>query len=155
MKEKINDLIDSQDDKNDDLIMTTMEEILELKKKHSSYLRTEVQLETMPQVLLQLTLLLLTDTKTPTTGGLENMFKTTGPFFLAMSIFLSLYSSFKGILRTLAIEKAHFPAVSKLIFFLFAVCACSSKMLTGVMYFTPGLGLLDMNGHWTMEKVSV
>jgi hypothetical protein len=62
------------------VMMRTSEEAESLKAKYINFVRIDLQLETMYQTAGQILLLLLTISKTSTTGGLEKIFEQTGGF---------------------------------------------------------------------------
>ena len=150
LKEQLRDILDTE---TDEKVLETMDRIVLLEKRYANFVKTDLQLETVIQTTMQVVLLLLTKSVSPTTGGLENMFKLTSPIFLIVSIIWSLQTSIKEIMKAMSLEKAHFTMISKVAVLVFAVFSTVTKILANISYFAPGLGLFDLLNHWRAEQV--
>merc|ERR1719430_3043635 len=71
---------------NDKKIIDIQERIDLLEQNNAAFMKTEIQLETVQQMTLQFLLLFISVTSTPTTGGLEEMFRKTDPCLLGLSL---------------------------------------------------------------------
>ena len=125
----------------------------EVKKKLSRLLKVDLGLELIYQISLQLILVLLSNSKTPTTGGLEAFFKQTNN---ALLIFWTCWS-FKTcvLLQRSAIktEKVFFPFTSQLVILFWSTVAASRRILAIVVFFLPSLGLFSILNHWKAEQI--
>ena len=139
---------------NDKKILEIKDSIDNLERSNSSFMKTEIQLETIPQMTLQFLLLFLAITHTPTTGGLEEMFKKADPALLVISLIWSLLSVTCKTIKFMSLEKAFFPLIPKLVAALFALSSTSTKILVNVMFFAPSLGLFHILGHWQAEQLT-
>ena len=112
------------------------------------------------QVPLQIILLLLTTTETPTTGGLEAVFKQTSflgvsmdpKAVLALSVLWSLKTGVFLHLKSIATEKGFMQTTSKIAVFLWGLFAVLRRVLTLVTFFAPSLGLFSLLYHWQAEQ---
>ena len=108
---------------------------------------------------LQVLILLLAKTETPTTGGLEKIFEVKkngwiNPdtlFILLLS--WSLFSCIKTHTDVISTEKGFCPMTSKIIIFAWGTFATLRRILSIVATFAPSMGLFSMLHHWTYEKV--
>ena len=114
------------------------------------------------QVPLQIILLLLAITETPTTGGLEAMFKQSSFFgiknldpkaVLALSVSWSLRTCVFLHLKSVATEKGFLQTTSKIAVFLWGLFAVMRRVLTLVAFFIPCLGLFSVLYHWRAELI--
>ena len=148
LKEEITQAYDD-----DEKVLKIMDVTEDLEKKHAQLLRTDLQLETSYQLLLQFLLLFLSKTKTATTKGLESMFRKTSPAVLIVSILWSMRSSASHTINVIALQKGHFPMVSKLLMVVFAFFATATKLIANVSFFIPSFGLFDLLHHWEAEQI--
>ena len=117
-------------------------------------------LEVFNQISLQLALLLLTQTRTATVGGLETFFTQDSILGLAMSphkvIILSVCWSLKSAIllhvKILSLEKDFFGFKAKTAAFLWGLVASVRRVMGIVIFFTPCLGLMDLLWHWHAEQ---
>ena len=128
-----------------------------LKKKLENYLKLELSIEAVFQVagrtayvlisfcyhlsyiiffnlILQfkkgqLILLLLAETKTPTTAGLKMIFKRANNFYLIISIGWSLKTCISLHMRALSLEKPFFPTTSNIIALILTVDITAKRLL--------------------------
>ena len=132
-----------------------------LQKCYVQFKRIELGLEIFYQVSGQIILLVLSKTKTSTTGGLERIFDESEFFgfplqievFLAFSIVLGLKSGVLLHLKTIQVEKGFFPATSKLFAFLWILFATGRRITSIVSFFIPFLGLFNVLNHWRAEQL--
>ena len=117
-------------------------------------------LEVFYQISLQLALLLLTQTKTVTVGGLETFFTQDSIFGLPMdprtiiilSVCWSLKTSILLHVKILSLEKGFFGFKAKTAAFLWGLVASVRRVMGIVIFFTPCLGLGDLLWHWHAEQ---
>ena len=125
----------------------------EVKKKLSRLLKVDLGLELIYQISLQLILVLLSISKTPTTSGLEAFFKQTDNVVL---ILLTCWS-FKTcvLLQRSAIktEKVFFPFTSQLVILFWSTVAAGRRIMAIIVFFLPGLGLFSILNHWKAEQL--
>ena len=138
---------------NNQKIIDIQEAIYLLEQQNAAFIKTEIQLETFQQMTLQFLLMFLSLTTTPTTGGLEEMFKKTDPVLLCISICWSFLSVSSKIIKFMSLEKAFFPMISRIVIALFAFFATLTGILVNVIFFTPSLGLFNILGHWQAEQL--
>ena len=96
--------------------------------------------------------LLLSSTDTPTSGGLEHMFKQTDEVFLALSIALSVKTIYLVTLKSIATLKPFLGFTSKLVLMLWIIFSVSARVMAIVLFFTPSFGLFSILGHWKLEQ---
>ena len=111
------------------------------------------------QVTVQILILLLFKTKTPTTGGLTTVFDQR-PFgfdptlVLFLSTSWSLLSCVRMHTKLIAIEKGFCKITSKFFIFLWGTFATLRRVLSLVAFFTPSMGLFSLLHHWEWEQVT-
>ena len=118
-------------------------------------------MESIYQACLQIVLLLLAQTKTPTTGGFESFFHKDSFLgfpvspgqFLIISLTTSLLSTIFKSIKTLKLEKGFFRFKPKFTVFLWAGFASIRKVASIVAFFTPCLGLFSLLHHWQYENI--
>ena len=111
------------------------------------------------QVSVQVLLLLLSRTSTPTTGGLETIFDernwkifdATTAFVL--SILWSLLSTIKTNTNLIILEKGFCPTTSKIVVLAWSMFATLKRILSLVTLFIPSMGLFSLLHHWKWEQV--
>ena len=108
---------------------------------------------------VQILILLLFKTKTPTTGGLTTVFDQR-PFGLDPTLVLflstswSLLSCVRMHTKLIAIEKGFCKITSKFFIFLWGTFATLRRVLSLVAFFTPSMGLFSLLHHWEWEQVT-
>ena len=117
-------------------------------------------METLYQVILQIGLLLFTQTKTPTTGGLESFFeketflgiKVDPNVILAISVSWNLKTCIFIHLKAVSIEKEFFGFKAKGAVLMWAIFAIIRRAASIIAFFTPSLGLFSLLHHWQAEN---
>ena len=104
------------------------------------------------QVTIQILLLLLNRTNTPTTGGLE-LFFDDATTILILSVTWSIISAIKTHTNLTILDKGFCPTSSKLVVLAWAFCATLRRILSLVTLFIPSMGLCSLLHHWKWEKV--
>ena len=115
-------------------------------------------MEAYVQVTLQILILLLARTETPTTGGLETIFnqKVLGidPYtLLVLSISWSLFSCVWMHTSLIALEKGFCNVTTKLIIFVWGMFATLRRILSIIAMFIPSMGLFSILHHWRWEQI--
>ena len=152
--EKVKDnLKNSAKENKTEEVLKNLEEEQKIRKKYTNLVRLDLQLETINQSSMQVGLLLLSKTKTPTTGGLETFFENTSTAYLILSILWSIKTSFSEHLNHVSIAKPHIRITSKVMVYIMAAIASSKRILVLVMFFVPGLGLFSILHHWQAEQM--
>ena len=110
------------------------------------------------QVTIQILVLLLNRTDTPTTRGLETIFDDgekiyTTTIFLILSILWSLFSSIKMHTNLTILEKGFCPITSKLVSLAWATFATLRRFLSLVALFIPSMGLFSLLHHFEWDQV--
>ena len=111
------------------------------------------------QIPIQIILLLLASTDTPTTGGLESFFRkdsflgfnASPTSILTVSVILSMTSAVLRHVKALVAEKGFLTFKPKMTVFMWTLCAAVRRILTFVIFFAPSLGLFHMLHHWKAE----
>ena len=124
-----------------------------MRKKLTDLVKVDLLLETINQISLQVGLLLLSETNTPTTGGLDTFFEKTDNRYLIISILWSIKTSFSQHLKHVSIAKPYLEITSKVLVYIMAALAASKRILVMVMFFVPGLGLFSILHHWQAEQI--
>ena len=128
----------------------------------ATYKRINLGLEVYYQMLVQLLLLLLAHSQTPTTEGLKSMFNQTTTIFgtefsaltlLTLSILWSLKSCLFVTVKHIQAEKVYLPTTSKFIIVLWTLFGVLRRVLTMVAYFIPGMGLFSILYHHRAEQI--
>ena len=109
---------------------------------------------------LQVTLLLLTQTKTATVGGFEAYFGRDSLFgvkikpsdLIILSVILSLKTLILMHVKSLRLEKGYFGLKATVISFLWGLVSSIKRIVGMVAFFVPSLGLLDILWHWHAEQ---
>ena len=118
-------------------------------------------LEVFNQVPLQIVLLLLAKTATPTTEGLEALFKQDSFFgipmdpvvALGLSIGWSMRSCIGLHLKAISVDKGFFPMKSKIVVWIWGLFGTLHRILAMVAFFIPFFGLFDVLFHWRTEQI--
>ena len=109
---------------------------------------------------LQVTILLLTQTKTATVGGFEAYFGRDSLFgvkikpsdLIILSVILSLKTLILMHVKSLRLEKGYFGLKATVISFLWGLVSSIKRIVGMVAFFVPSLGLLDILWHWHAEQ---
>ena len=118
-------------------------------------LATEAFLEAPAQILL----LLLANTATPTTGGLETVYNQA--VFLGIkniywclltSIAISLHTCIDMQANEIITEKQFLPLASKVWIYIWGFFATVRRIMGLVAFFIPSFGLFDILYHWQAEQ---
>ena len=111
------------------------------------------------QVTIQILLLLLNRTDTPTTGGLETIFDEGKSYdattILVLSILWSLFSSIKAHTNLTILEKGFCPTTSKLVVLTWATFATMRRVLSLIALFIPSMGLFSLLHHFEWDKIPI
>ena len=140
-------------------VLYLYEKFQTVKKHHAKFVWIEMGLETCYQAAGQILLLLLSKTRTPTTGGFEAMFQTDTLFFvsadtfLIVSVIMSLRSCIFKNVRAISTENTNLSFKAKLILFLWSTAATLRRILAIVTCFVPSMGLLHTLHHWRAEQI--
>ena len=109
---------------------------------------------------IQILVLLLTRTDTPTTGGLETIFDEGNgtcnghaTLALVLSVLWSSFTSIKMQTKLTILEKGFCPTSSKLVLVAWATFATLKRLLSLVTLFIPSMGLFSLLHHWKWEQV--
>ena len=110
------------------------------------------------QVTVQILVLLLNRTDTPTTGGLETIFDDgkkidSTTVVLILSILWSLFSSIKTHTNLTILEKGFCPITSKLVVLAWATFATLRRVLSLITLFIPSMGLFSLLHHHRWDQV--
>ena len=121
-----------------------------------TFKKYEFSIEMVMQLSLQIVMLLLSRTITPTHTGLEAVFEedfdTTT--FLVLSVLWSFNSAVRTYVKIRTENKKNFlPFVEKIILGLRAMIFTISRVGCLVAFFCPYLGLLDLLAHWEAERI--
>ena len=125
------------------------------------HLKIELGMEIFYQVPLQVTLLLLAITTTPTTGGLETLFKRDSVFSipvdpktaLGLSVAKSIFSCVNLHLKTIVVQKVFVPFTSKMFIWTWGLFSTLRRILSIVAFFIPFFGLFNVLNHWKAEQI--
>ena len=131
-----------------------------IKKQYASFLRIDLGLEIYYQVAGQTLLLFLSDTLTPTTGGLKTLFESDDTYFgwssqvwLSLSITWSLTACVRRHVKSVKVDKGYFPFKAHFFVILWAICATGRRIFSIVAFFTPALGLFNILYHSLAEQI--
>ena len=130
-----------------------MEEGTRVRRSYAKFLRIDLGLELFFQLSGQLILLFLTVTETPTTGGLESLFKKSNDLYLGLSVAFGLRTVYMAYLKTVAVEKPYFGLTSKFVLFTWIIVSATLRLMTLMLYFAPGFGLFSTLHHWRREQI--
>ena len=129
----------------------------DFKRTLNRHIKLELGLETVYQLAIGLSLLLLSYTETPIEKGLKTVFyEGLGAlplFLLTATNILSVKSFISSHCKVLNICREHFPLASYLTASLYCLCGLIIRVLAIVMYFAIPLGLFSVLRHWQAEQV--
>ena len=120
----------------------------EVKKNLSRLIRVDLGLELIYQISLQLILVLLSISKTPTTSGLEAFFKQTDNLVLILFTCWSFKTCVLLQKSAIKTEKVLFPFTSQLVILFWSTVAAGRRIMAIVVFFLPSLGLFSILNHW-------
>ena len=134
---------------------------IETQVKYSflDFLKLDLALESIYQTVLQILLWFLARTKTPTTGGLNVLFKLKPggmpiELFLTISVLMNIIHCINLHLKRIDKEKGgFFPIMSKMIVLLWSLVAFARRVLTLFVFFVPSMGLFSILFHWKAEQL--
>ena len=115
-------------------------------------------MEVFYQITLQIILLLMTDTNTATTSGLQTYFRKntilglSPSLVLGFSIAWSLRTAITMHIKTVKKQKVYFGFKRAFFVGLWATFATARRVLSLVCFFAASLGLLDILYHWMCEQ---
>ena len=122
-------------------------------------MKTELGLETLYQLPIQIILLLVARTTTKTNGGLEAVFSKSEFLGISADTVLIIYIiwSFKSCVilhhRQTKSAKVYLPITSQVFVFLCGLFASSARVIAIVSVFIPSLGLFNILHHWQAEQI--
>ena len=134
-------------------VLELMAEGTRVRHLYAKFLRIDLGLELIFQLFGQITLLLLTVTETPTTGGLELLFRKADNFYLGLSIVLGFRTIYMAYLKTVAVEKPYFGITSKIVLMVWTIVSAGLRLIVMVLYFTPSFGFFSILHHWKKEQI--
>ena len=109
---------------------------------------------------IQILVLLLNRTDTPTTGGLETIFDDSNAGcngnatqVLVLSVLWSIFTSIRMQAKFTFLEKGYCPTTPKLVVLAWATFATLRRILSLVTVFIPSMGLFNLLHHWKWEQV--
>ena len=140
----------------------------DIKAQTSAFLRTELGLEAVPQLIFSLLILLVSSSITKTVHGLEifndlakndniELFDTIkidiSPIFLIITANVwTLVSSWRSYIRGLSGTKSHFPMTSQAILGLYVLMAAGIKVSSNILFLMPTLGIGNCLRHLQGER---
>ena len=115
-------------------------------------------MEVTVQVTVQILILLLFKTDTPTTGGLTTIFSQTAfglnPItFFVLSTSWSLLSCVRMHTKLISLEKGFCKFSSKFFIFLWGTFANLRRVLSLVAFFIPSFGIFSLLHHWEWDQI--
>ncbi len=115
-------------------------------------------MEVTVQVTVQILILLLFKTKTPTTGGLTTIFDQTAfgldpETFFVLSTSWSLLSCVRLHTKLISLQKGFCKFSSQFFIFLWGTFANLRRVLSLVAFFIPSLGLFSLLHHFEWDQV--
>ena len=134
-------------------VLKLFKEGTRVRQSFGKFIRIDLGLEVFFQLSGQVIYLLLTTTTSPTTGGLEILFKKSNNYLFVLSIALSLRTIYFAYLKTVSIEKPYLPTTSKLVLFAWIIISGTLRLMVVVLFFTPAFGLFSTLSHWRMEQI--
>ena len=129
-----------------------------VKSQMVDFLKIELGMEAFYQITLQIILLLMTDTKTATTSGLQTYFHKNTIFglnteiILGLSIAWSLRTSISLHVKKIKKQKVYFGFTQTFFVGFWALVSTMRRVLSIVCFFVPSLGLQDILYHWLAEQ---
>ena len=154
--EKAKEFIENGEDE----VLKLFEDCKIVKKQVLEHYKINLGMKTLYAASLQILLLLLTRTKTPTTRGLESFFEkdtflgvnVNPDLILAISVSLSLKTCIFMHIKAVSMEKGIFRMKAKIAVFAWAVFAIVRRIISVLAFFSPSLGLFSLLHHWQAEN---
>ena len=119
-------------------------------------IKLELGMEAIFQLSGQLILYLNAVSKTKTSEGFDAIFKEDD-FLLETLLIISFLWSLKSCvfahIKGLSARRVYFPVVSKAIAIVYSLLACSMRVLSFVVFFTPAFGLFSVLQHLKSEQM--
>ena len=133
----------------------------EIKGRLLEFRRGEFAMEIIYQLATQMSMLMLNETLTATTSGLETIFKQDtqadvagAQAILTLSILASFLSAVSTSIKIKKLEKDDFLSTNgKIITGLRSLLTTVSRVGCLVFFFTPFLGQLNILAHWKAEQI--
>ena len=115
-------------------------------------------MEVIVQVTLQSLIILLSQTKTATTGGLttvfsQDIFGVDAFTAFGLSISWSILSFVRTHTNLIAIHKGFCKITTKIFIFLWGTFATLRRILSLIAMFIPSMGIFSILHHWRWEQV--
>ena len=145
-----------------------VDQFRKVKAQVSAFLRTELGLEAVPQLIISLLILLVSSSQTRTVHGLElfNDFAKNHNIELFDNVTIeispiapiiianvwTLVSCWRSYIKGLSHMKCHFPKSAQAILALFVLIAASIKISSNVLFLMPILGLCNCLRHLQGER---
>ena len=112
------------------------------------------------QIALQTTLLLMTQTETATTSGLQTFFQQDSflgiPMKATTALILSTVWSLKTSvmlhLKTIKVQKGFFGFKASFAVFFWGLMGSLRRILSMICFFVPSLGISNILNHWLAEQ---
>ena len=98
-------------------------------------------------------MLLLAESKTPTTAALTTVFDKTNLSYLLISVVLSLRTCISLHLKSMALSKPFFLFLAKITALLMTAAFTFKRIMVLFLYFAPSFGLFNQLHHWQWEKI--
>ena len=130
-----------------------------VKKNILFYKEVELVVEVSIQATIQILMILLNQSKTPATRGLNSVFSQSetidnSTILLILSILWTLKTSLTTYVGLYSVRKDGFmPMKAKLALGLRCFSVISTRILAIVLFFSGFLGLFNLLGHHQMEKI--
>ena len=121
----------------------------------------DLGLELIYQVSLQLLLVFLSWSDTPTTGGLEFLYEQADIFGISGETLIIIMTcwSFKtcilSIMNTAKTMKGFLPITSQLMIIIWSIIATGRRIMAIIVFFLPSLGLFSILNHWKAEQLPI
>ena len=130
--------------------------ILEVRHALRIVKQNEFTGEMVVQMSIQVIMILLSQSDTPTHSGLQAVFQENSNNYIAaliLSVLLSLRSSGMTYMRTKVEEKVDFVSIpAKILLATRALLVTFTRVSCITAFFAPALGLLNMLAHWQSEQ---
>ena len=157
VEEKIRE--ESKKSKGSSHLKELMEEKKTIKVELAKFTKVDLGIELITQISLQLLLVLLNNTNTKTTGGLEVLFEQANAFGLpgSMLIILTTLWSIKTCIilqrKVIKTEKGFLPFTSTLVIVFWSAVAAGRRIMSIIVWFLPSMGLFSILIHWKAEQI--
>ena len=131
----------------------------EIETELTKFAKVELGIELIYQISIQLLLVLMNETRTPTTGGSEVLFEQAEYFGIKGTVLIIILTSwsFKTCillqLKAIKAEKIILPFKSQLFIVLWSTMAAGRRIMTIIVFFLPSLGLFSILNHWKADRI--